>query len=43
MMQVFVVVLSDAVDHIAPVVTVTAGSVVVIVAVDAYTPVFILV
>ena len=32
------VVLSDNVGHDAPVVTVTIGSVVVVVAVDAYTP-----
>jgi hypothetical protein len=31
-------VLSDNVDHEAPVVTVTIGNVVVVVAVDAYTP-----
>lgn len=36
--KVLVVVLSDNVDHEAPVVTVTIGSVVVVVAVDAYTP-----
>lgn len=36
--KVWVVVLSDNVDHEAPVVTVTIGNVVVVVAVDAYTP-----
>jgi hypothetical protein len=38
MTKVWVVVLSDNVDHEAPVVTVTIGNVVVVVAVDAYTP-----
>jgi hypothetical protein len=36
--KVWVVVLSDNVDHETPVVTVTIGNVVVVVAVDAYTP-----
>jgi hypothetical protein len=36
--NVWVVVLSDNVDHEAPVVTVTIGNVVVVVAVDTYTP-----
>lgn len=40
MTKVSVVVLSDNVDHEAPVVTVTIGSVVVVVAVDAYTPIY---